>query len=151
MLNLQIKAIGMIFILLLADQISKHYITSTMLLGQSVELIPSLGLFYTHNTGIAFSLLSGASGLGCISVVAAGYFYYLLVLNQYPYLRWPLIFLIAGSLGNGIDRITSGYVIDFIHVYYENWHFAIFNFADMFICFGVALWLLQEHLRTKPV
>ena len=130
--------------LVLVDQISKIWISTHLALHQSWPVIPGIEFYHTVNDGIAFSLLSGVSGLGIISMIGAAYFAYLLRSNPPVLLRWAYTLILAGSLGNGIDRLTTGYVVDFIHLYYQNWHWAIFNFADSFICIGVALWLFSE-------
>ncbi len=144
-----LKYVAAIVMLVFIDQYSKHLVSAMMRVGESISLLPSLGLLHTHNTGIAFSLLSGVSGLGAISLLATMYFCYLLNQTAYQHLNWALVCLIAGSLGNGIDRILMGYVIDFIHLYYGSWHFAVFNFADVFVCLGVCLWLIKDFSVAK--
>ena len=137
------------FILVGLDQLSKILITSALDEGASLPLLPFLDLTLIFNTGIAFSLFDdyGLWGRWFISSLVALILFYLAKiilteknLNSYESLALVLIF--CGGAGNLIDRAFFGYVVDFIHVFYKNYSFYIFNFADSYITIGVTLYLI---------
>lgn len=142
-------------IVLVVDQITKAVVASTMVVGQSIPIVPGFGLLYVRNPGAAFGLLSGAPDalraplfLG-VTVVAL----WLLVsyLRSTPVERsWVVVALggiVGGAIGNLICRIRFGEVIDFFHLYVGDWSWPMFNIADMGITIGVAVVLL-ESFRT---
>jgi signal peptidase II len=132
------------------DQYTKQLIAARFSLSESVELLPFLNLTLAHNQGAAFSFLSDQDGWqrGFFIVVAL-----VVTLVLVTWLRrlgrgewWTALALslvIGGAVGNLIDRVLHGYVIDFIDVYYGSWHWPAFNVADSAICVGVALLLLD--------
>ena len=137
------------FILVGLDQLSKILITSALDEGASFPLLSFLDLTLIFNTGIAFSLFddNGPWGRWILSTLVAGVLFYLAKillkeknLNAYESLALVLIF--CGGAGNLIDRIFLGYVVDFIHVFYQNYSFYVFNFADSYITIGVTLYLI---------
>ena len=137
------------FILVGLDQLSKILITSALDEGASLPLLPFLDLTLIFNTGIAFSLFDdyGPWGRWFISSLVALILFYLAKiilteknLNSYESLALVLIF--CGGAGNLIDRVFFGYVVDFIHVFYKNYSFYVFNFADSYITIGVTLYLI---------
>jgi len=124
---------------------------------QSIDILPFFNLTYVHNYGAAFSFLSDAGGwqrwfLSFIAIAISG----LLIwwLKRLPasnkILCGAYSLVLAGAIGNLYDRIVYGYVIDFIHVYYENWHFPAFNIADSAICIGAALLLFDAFTGESP-
>ena len=135
------------------DQYTKQLIAARFSLSESVELLPFLNLTLAHNQGAAFSFLSDQDGWqrGFFIVVAL-----VVTLVLVAWLRrlgrgeWrtalSLSLVIGGAVGNLIDRVLHGYVIDFIDVYYGSWHWPAFNVADSAICVGVALLLLDALL-----
>lgn len=150
--------------MLILDQLTKYYFNSTFELHETVDVIPPL-LNWTlaYNYGAAFSFLANAGGwqkyffaiLGlAVSIFIISY------LRQIPktakILSWGLALVLGGAIGNVIDRFLHGYVIDFIHVHYANvWHYPIFNIADIGICVGMALvvidMLFLEKKRQKVI
>ena len=140
---------GSIFLLL--DQISKGLTNSFMNVNDSIKIFNFLNLTYVHNTGAAFSMLSGARYLFIIlAIVALNIIYIFFIkdknLNNYEIITYAL--LLSGIIGNLIDRILYGYVIDFIDITIFN--FAIFNLADSFIVISVILLLLgMKKWNTK--
>lgn len=134
-------------VLLAADQIIKYLVRTGMEPG---ERIPVIGDFfriaYTQNTGIAFSLFSNAGFLLILipAVISAAAAVYLFIRRKKgpALLNWGLSLIIAGGLGNVIDRAVFGYVIDYLSF----GSFAIFNFADICICTGCGLILLYVLL-----
>jgi len=142
-------------LVLVLDQASKLAVDATMQLYESIPLLPYFNLTYARNTGAAFSLLAQAGGwqrwlfaglaLGISSVIMV----WLKRLQRHETLMAvSLSLILGGAIGNLIDRVAYGYVIDFLHVYYQNWHWPAFNVADSAICIGVGLMLL-ENLTGK--
>ena len=140
------------------DQVTKFWITSSMLVGQSVLVVAGFfRLTLVRNTGMAFGLLSGldvpfkAVLVTFLSMAAmAAVTYYTLRSAQHERLtRFGLIFILGGALGNIIDRVRLGYVVDFVDVFYGDTHWPAFNVADACICIGVGL-LLLDSFRKAP-
>jgi signal peptidase II len=136
---------------LLLDQASKLAVDGSMQLFESIPLLPYFNLTYVHNTGAAFSFLSDAGGwqrwlFACLAVVMSSIIgLWLARLKQHETLMAvALALVLGGAIGNLIDRVAYGYVIDFLDVYYQDWHWPAFNIADSAICVGVALMLLES-------
>ena len=133
--------------LIAADQISKFLIFKNLSIGESLNLLPVLDLYLVLNTGIAFSWFDDGGSFGRWVLVLLVFFvclylvYILLteVSNRFEGLAFLLI--LSGGIGNLIDRSLRGYVIDFIYLYYDNYSFYVFNFADTFITIGVIVYL----------
>jgi len=113
---------------------------------QPVPLLPFLNLTLSYNPGAAFSLLGSASGwqrwlfMGAALLISTVLVIWLRRLP--PGERWlpvGLSLLLGGAIGNLIDRVAYGHVIDFIHVYYDRWHYPIFNVADSAITIGAVM------------
>ncbi len=140
-------------LVVVADQASKQFIAASMSLYDSIPVVPFLRLTYVHNTGAAFSFLSDAGGwqrwlfAGLAIVIGAIIAVWLGRLEQrQKLLAVSLALILGGAVGNLIDRLVYGYVIDFIDVYYQAWHWPAFNVADAAISIGVALMLLDSLL-----
>lgn len=147
----------LIALVLLVDQLTKQVVIANMQLFDSIELLPVFNLTYVRNYGAAFSFLSDAGGWQrwfftliavAISVVLAVW----LARNNKAQLKLniALALVLAGAVGNLIDRSIYGYVIDFLHVYYQNWHYPAFNIADSAICIGAAL-LIWDSFSNNEV
>lgn len=128
-------------LVLIADQALKYYVTLNIPLGDGViTLIPGfMSLVNYHNTGAAFSMLSGGGARWAFVVLALSFtaaVIYLIVNRKIPSnaLRWTLTMVAAGAMGNAIDRAFYGYVVDMFRTDFMN--FAIFNVADIFITIG---------------
>ncbi len=153
-----LKWLWLSVIALILDQWSKIAVDSSMRLYESIALFPGFNLTYVHNTGAAFSLLSEAGGWQrwffaalalIISVVLIVWLYRLK--NHETLLAIALALVLGGAIGNLIDRLAYGYVIDFLDVYYQSWHWPAFNIADSAISVGVFLMLLESFgVGTKP-
>jgi len=133
------------------DQGSKLTVDSLMQLYQSIPVLPYFNLTYVHNTGAAFSFLSEAGGwqrwffAGLAVLISTGITVWLAKLKpQETLLAIALALVLGGAVGNLIDRLAYGYVIDFIDVYYENWHWPAFNIADSAITLGVVLMIAES-------
>ena len=127
------------------DQLSKGLINIGMNLNQSIEIIPNfLNLTYVHNTGAAFSIFEGAKWFFIITAIIVLNIIYIFFIKDKELKNSEIVIyslLISGIIGNLIDRVVFGYVIDFIDVNIFN--FAIFNLADSFIVIAVVLLLIM--------
>jgi signal peptidase II len=126
-----------------ADQVTKHVVTSTVALDDSVHVLGPLSIHHVQNTGIAFGLFAGATAI--VAVVTAAAIVWMLAFFARSAARHPVLpaafgLVIGGSLSNLFDRVRLGHVTDFIDV--DWWTFRIFNLADSFIVVGVAILLV---------
>lgn len=130
-------------VLVVLDQLIKHWATAALLPVGSMEVLPGIvELRYCLNDGMAFSMLAGKQGLliGVTSVMLVAVLVMLFV-RKMPLaerIAWTLV--LGGGVGNLIDRVLNGVVVDYINVLFM--HFAIFNFADICVCMGVGLLML---------
>lgn len=134
------------------DQVVKWLVQGRLALGESLEVIPGfLHLTRVHNTGAAFGFLNGIDFAfkGVVLAVAStaaliGLAVYAAVLSPEEKLaKLGLSFVIGGAVGNLIDRVRTGYVLDFVDAFWRGWHFWAFNVADAAITVGVALMILD--------
>ena len=136
-------------LLVFADQISKYLIVQTLTLGETINVLPFLDFYLIFNTGIAFSFLDEGGELGrwilvFLVLLVCLYLVNVLISEKLrKYETFALLMILSGGLGNLIDRSLWGHVIDFIHLYYENYSFYIFNLADTFITIGVIIYILD--------
>jgi len=133
----------LMFVLVVADQVIKSAIVNQIALGASQTVIPGLlSLTNLHNDGAAWSILQGRmSFFYLISIIALGVMVYLLWrLRAHRLYEFGIVFMIAGTLGNFIDRIRVGYVVDMFQLDFIN--FPIFNFADCCLTVGVIFVLI---------
>ncbi|MDD6467811.1 MAG: signal peptidase II [Erysipelotrichaceae bacterium] len=132
-----------LFGLLILDQITKIVVETQMQLWESIEVIPNFFyITYAQNTGAAWSILEGKMWLFyLITLVALGalIYYFIKTDKKHVWMRYTIIFLLAGALGNFIDRVTLQYVRDFLDFYIFGYNFPIFNVADSILCIGVAM------------
>ncbi len=135
------------------DLYTKHLIQQSLSYGQHLPITGFFDLVRYHNTGAAFSFLAQAGGWqqGFFTAVSslASVVMLVLILKQ-PQQRLfclGLSLVLGGALGNLYDRLTLGYVVDFLLVYYQQWAWPAFNVADSAICGGVALLMLDSVKR----
>ena len=147
--------LGLAFMLLLADQLTKLLILAYYHYGEATVVTEWLNIVRVHNTGAAFSFLAGAGGwqrwlfVG-IGAVATLFILYLLRTHAGQRLFCLALSLImSGALGNVLDRLLHGYVVDMVDFHIRSWHFPAFNLADTAITFGVIFLLLDELLRVR--
>lgn len=130
--------------LIISDQVTKLIISANMQLGDKIEVIK--GFFYigyTKNTGAAWGIFSGHTEyLAIFSVVATLGLIYMLLLMKRGLAAFSVALVIAGAIGNAIDRIRLGFVIDFIDTYIFGYDFPTFNIADSAITVGMILLLI---------
>jgi signal peptidase II len=144
--------LGVAAAVVLLDQATKAIVRARLELHESITVIPGLfDLTRVHNTGAAFGFLDPIefpykpAVLATIAMAAlVGLAFYSSTLEPSQRLtRTGLAFVIGGAAGNLIDRVSAGYVLDFVDLYYGNWHFWAFNVADAAINVGVALMVLE--------
>lgn len=145
-----LKWLWLSLLVLFLDQASKLAIDEALQLFESIRLFHGFNLTYVRNTGAAFSFLSQAGGwqrwffAGLALVMSGMMVLWLLRLKSHEKLMGAALSLVlGGAIGNLIDRVAYGYVIDFLDVYYQDWHWPAFNVADTAICIGVGLMLLD--------
>ena len=132
------------------DQLTKFAATGYLTGQGEVQLLPFLNLVLVHNTGAAFGFLSNADGWQNIFfiVVAVAASIFILWMSwrldsKDRLLAVALMLVLGGALGNLVDRLIYGYVIDFIDVYYGTWHWPAFNVADSAITIGAVILVLD--------
>jgi len=154
--------LGFALVILIADQITKVMVIGSFELGDSQTVTSYFNLVRVHNSGAAFSFLSSASGwqrwlFTGIGVGAAGFIVWLL--RSHPNQRlfcFALALVLGGAIGNVIDRVLWGYVIDFLDFHWD-WlaplfyqgHFPAFNVADSAISVGTVCLILDELIRVR--
>ena len=133
-----------IVLLVILDQLVKYLVKTNIPLGGTVPFLPGiLGLTHIHNTGAAFSMLSGARWFFVLLTVAFVIFGMWALLTgrlRHPLGKWSWVLVLAGAIGNLIDRCLYGYVVDMFEVQFMR--FAIFNVADIFVVVGGILFCI---------
>ncbi|WP_246232726.1 signal peptidase II [Aurantimonas aggregata] len=151
-MNRRLFVSGLVIVILavVADQAIKALVVATMGLGEAIELLPVLALYHARNTGIAFSMFSGLSDVS-LSLIAG----VVLIVVLYLWYKTPaerrlthfgLAIIVGGAIGNLIDRVSLGYVVDYIYFHTPVWDFAVFNLADAFITVGAIIILVDEFI-----
>ena len=146
--------LGIALIVVLADQFTKSLILAQFQYGDSRHVTSFFNLVRVHNTGAAFSFLAGAAGwqrwffigLGAVAAV-----FIIWMLKQHGGQRlfsWALALILGGAVGNVVDRMLHGYVVDFLQFHYAGWSFPSFNVADSAITLGAVLLILDEIRRV---
>ena len=142
-------------VLVLADQFTKVLVLGSFQLGEGIPVTGFFNLVRVHNTGAAFSFLAGASGwqrwfftaLGLVAAVVIVW-----MLKGHPGQRlfcFALACILGGAVGNVIDRVLYGYVVDFLDFHWAGMHFPAFNVADSAISVGAVGLILDELLRVR--
>lgn len=146
--------LGLSALVIVLDQLTKNWITSAFQLGDSLTITGFFNLVLAYNTGAAFSFLAGAGGWQriffiAIAVIAAIVIVYIMRKPEnHTLLNAALALILGGAIGNVIDRIRLGHVVDFIQVHGAGYYFPAFNIADSAITVGAAL-LIWDSFR-KP-
>ena len=140
-----------ILVCIIADQVSKYMIETNEVLHEVGLIRDFFHITYVKNTGMAWSMLSGQTGLlALISAVAIGVMlYYLLKGNNDRLTKIGLSLMIGGAAGNLIDRLLLNYVRDFLNFYIFGYDFPVFNIADSVLCIGVFILLLASILEDR--
>ena len=141
-----------IFFLIVIDLVSKFIAEENLVFGQAIALIPILDLLLVFNSGIAFSIFDFndyvfSFGLSLLGLMIVAYLHSVYKSEDSYINRLSLILIIAGALGNILDRLPDGEVTDFLFFHVGNTSFFIFNFADAFISIGATLFFLTEFKK----
>ena len=143
--------------IIVLDQLSKIIVDRTMALHQSIPIIEGFfNLTYVRNTGAAFGIFAGSAEmfrrpfLIVVSLLAIGFVLAMLkrLAEKAKWLITALAFILGGAIGNLIDRVIYGEVIDFLDCFWGDYHWPAFNFADSFITVGVTITLIVV-IRAK--
>ncbi|MAU97995.1 MAG: signal peptidase II [Fulvimarina sp.] len=135
------------------DQVIKAIVVATMPLGAAIELVPFLALFHARNTGIAFSMFAGLGDVG-LSLLAGAVLVVVLILwwktpAERLLTHFGLAIIVGGAIGNLIDRVRLGYVVDYVYFHTPAFDFAVFNLADACITVGAIIILLDEFVLVR--
>ena len=147
--------LGWAMLLLIADQFTKVLILGYYQLGDSTRVTAFFNIVRVHNSGAAFSFLAGAGGwqrwfFTAIGLGAALLMVWLLKKHAGQTLfAFAIASILGGAVGNVIDRVLYGYVVDFLDFHWRGWHFPAFNVADSAITIGAACLILDELLRVR--
>lgn len=145
-----LPVVAVILLAVALDQAVKLAVEAFLPFEEAVELIPMLALYRTYNFGVAFSMLSGMEGWFIVTLRLFVVGFVVWLWRQTPKARGlahgGYALIIAGAIGNLIDRALFGYVIDYVLFHTESWSFAVFNLADSFITVGAGLVILDELL-----
>ena len=135
--------------LVVGDQLVKHWVSATVALNSSQPMVPNLlAITNLRNDGAAWSILEGQQWfftvVTLIALAVLAYLFYRW--RRQPRLLWPLTLILAGAIGNFIDRLQNGYVVDMFELLFIN--FPVFNVADLCLTVGV-LWLVVIFIREE--
>jgi signal peptidase II len=150
----KLKWLWLAVLVIVLDLGTKAMATAMLTYGDPVPVVPMFNLTLLHNTGAAFSFLAQADGwqrwffvtlalvVSCVLVVW--------LRKLQPQETWTavaIVLILGGALGNVYDRVVHGYVVDFLHFYWQDWHFPAFNLADTAITIGAAMMII-DTFRT---
>jgi len=150
----QFNWIVLIIIFILGDQWTKNLVVNNLELYERVNITSFFDITLLYNTGAAFSLFAFDTGSQRIPLILISIFVSVYLLgflikhassNQCA-LNLSISMIAGGALGNLVDRITQGYVVDFLLFYYENWYFPAFNVADSLITIGMMIFLIDNFM-----
>ena len=151
-----LKWIWLSALVIVLDQVTKYMAAHMLVMHEPLAVMPMFNLTLMYNTGAAFSFLSEAGGwqrwffTGVALLVSLLIFNWLRSLEDGQRLQAVALSLVlGGALGNVIDRLRLGHVVDFIQLYYERWYWPAFNIADSAITVGVVLLIFDTLRRGK--
>ena len=142
-------------LVIVLDQLSKAWITSHFAFGENFTVLSVFNLVLAHNTGAAFSFLNDAGGMqrwlfSIIAIAASAWIVWLLPRHRTQLLFcFGLSMILGGALGNLIDRVAYGYVVDFLSFHWQQYYFPAFNLADSSITCGAFVLILDSFLKDK--
>jgi signal peptidase II len=140
-------------VIVIVDQITKSHISATMFLGESRSVLGDFfRLTYVHNDGAAFGLnLGGRWSFVVVTIIVAAFILFYYARSERTTLaRWALALILGGALGNLVDRVRLGEVVDFLHLSVSNVSWPIFNVADIGVSVGVGLLALHLFRKEHP-
>jgi signal peptidase II len=147
--------LGLALVVIVLDQVTKALIVGSLQLGDSHPVTSFFNIVRAHNTGAAFSFLAGAAGwqrwfFVTLGIGAAGFIVWML--RSHPTQKlfcFAVTMIMGGALGNVVDRLLHGHVVDFIQVHWRGWYFPSFNLADSAITLGAILLIADELRRVR--
>ena len=140
------KKFFFVLILTFFDFLSKTIIYNTIELHKFIYIFPFLDLTHIHNFGISFGLFAGiidAKIIILIGSIITLFFIYILLKSRDIFEKWALLLVISGATSNILDRALNNYVLDFIYLHYKDFYWPAFNFADIYITFGIIMILIK--------
>ena len=151
-----LKWLGVAFAVIVADHLPKWWVSSTLDYKEAIPVLPFFSLVLVHNTGAAFSFLADAGGWQRWFFIAIGLVATVIIVRllkqhaQQPQLAFALALVLGGALGNVIDRVVLGHVVDFLYFHYQDFAWPAFNVADSAISVGATL-LIWDSLFGKSI
>ena len=149
------KWLGIALAVIAADHLTKFWVTSVLDFQEAVPVLPFFSLVLVYNSGAAFSFLADAGGWQRWFFIAIGVIATVIIVRllkqhaQQPRMAFALALLLGGALGNVIDRVVLGHVVDFLYFHYRSFAWPAFNVADSAITVGAGL-LIWDSLTSKP-
>jgi len=147
--------LGLALVVVVLDQLSKTLILQRFALHDSVTVTSWFNLVRVHNSGAAFSFLAGASGWQrwfFVGLGAVASIFIVWMLKKHPtqtLFCFAVTMIMGGAIGNVVDRLLHGHVVDFIQVHYGGWYFPAFNLADSAITLGAICLIVDELRRVR--
>lgn len=147
--------LGIAGLIIVIDQLSKILVDRSFAYGERLAVLPFFDFTLLYNKGAAFSFLAGGAGwqrwfFTVIGIGAAALIIWLLSRHGHQRMfSWAITLILGGALGNVIDRMIHGHVIDFLLFYYRAWYFPAFNIADSAITVGAVLMIVDELRRVR--
>ncbi len=155
----EVSMIVLLVLLVVADQVTKICVKNLYETGEwtSTQVIKNFFYFtYVENTGSAWSFLSDVSWaqtffkiITGVALVLFAFYYYFVTKKRYKWLKVALVLIIAGTIGNFIDRLAYNYVVDFLSFIFGDYHFPVFNLADSFMTVGIIMLLIHYLFLDK--
>lgn len=146
-----LKWIWLAVVVVILDQLTKYIASTSLILYKPIAVMPMFNWTLMHNTGAAFSFLHDAGGwqrwFFAVLAIVVSIVIVLWIKRLEQHEKWQAIALaliLGGAIGNVIDRVWLGYVVDFIQVYYQQWYWPAFNIADSAISIGVAMIIIES-------
>lgn len=149
------KAWAWALAIVVMDQLTKWTVLTQLSYGQRIHVTPFFDLTLLFNTGAAFSFLANHDGWQRWFFVGIGFIAMVVILfllrrhQHEPRFMWGLTLILGGAIGNVIDRLVWGHVVDFLLFYYDRWYYPAFNLADSAITVGAALIILDEIAKWR--